>query len=406
MHEIIKQKIRLRLLYWVTFFAMGAGVPFLNLYYKQVLVFPDGSPAIELIGLIVFLEPFLGVFSNPLAGMIADKFKVENRLLLLCAFITMIAAGFISIPGFNSLMTLNIGYKVLFIGIGIFLKGLFIYPIVPLINTETLNFLHTNKKDPREYGEYRVMGTLAWIVSTVFIGIMLNLTGFINIPPLILGLGSLVLSFISLQGVKAKIKKIKIPWKYLKKDYLFRRFLIFAFFQAFGLLSAFAFTSYFMDDAKLGFIVIGVSFAVSAVTEVPVMFYSKRIAKKIGNRMMVILGTSVLTLKFILLALLAPLKNPGLTILVMSLHGVGYGLQFNGMLNLVDGYAHKDLRATYMNVFAMIGTSLALSLGGMFCTFIIKILDSTWMLGINSCIVIGAIIYFIFFVKENKEISP
>ena len=120
------QKLRLRLLFWVTFTAMGAGVPFLNLYYKQVLVFPDGTPAIGLIGLIVFIEPFLGVFSNPLAGIIADKFKIGHRLLVVCALLTMIGAIFISIPGFNNMLAVNIGYKVLFIGIGIFLKGIFI----------------------------------------------------------------------------------------------------------------------------------------------------------------------------------------------------------------------------------------------------------------------------------------
>jgi PPP family 3-phenylpropionic acid transporter len=400
MHSLIKQKIRLRLLFWVTFTAMGAGVPFLNLYYKQVLVFPDGSPAIELIGFIVLIERLLGLFSNPMAGIFADKFKIGNRLVLLCALLTMIGAFFISIPGYNP-VAMDIGYKALFIGIGIVLKGLFIYPIIPLINTETLNFLHNNRSDPRAYGRYRVMGTLSWIITTTLVGILLKTTGWLNISPLMLGIGMFLLAFVAFGGVKAKIKKLKIPWNYLKKDYLFWRFIIFTFFQAFGLLSAFAFTSYFMDDVKLGFIIIGISFAVSAVTEIPLMFYSKKIAQKIGNRMMVILGTGVLTLKFIILAVLAPFKNPVFTIMAMSLHGVGYGLQYNGMVHLIDGYAHKKLRAVYMNIYSMFGISLATSLGGIFSAFIIKILSSTWMLFINSAIVIFSIIYFILFVKER-----
>ncbi|MBN1699786.1 MAG: MFS transporter [Spirochaetales bacterium] len=397
------QEIKMRVLYWVVFTAFGAWIPFSSLYFKQVLVTQDGSPAVYLIGLIMAIQPFLGIFSNPIAGFLSDKFKIGQRLLFLCSLLTAIGALFISIPGFPLFRGWLIEQKYPAIGVGIIIMGLFVPPIIPVLNTEMLNFLHNNNRDPRFYGTYRAMGTISWIVTTILTGLFLGLTGLVNLPPLIYAAGLLILAVITLRGIKAKVEKVSIPWHYLAGDTLFIKFLIFSFFQGFGLLSGMYFTSYFLDDINLPYLFIGMAWAISAIPEVPVMFLSRHISRRIGNRMMVIAGTGFLTLKFILLVAVAPLRLPYLSMLAMSLHGIGYGLQFNGMIHLIDGYAHKDLRATYMNIFNIVGISLASACGNMFGAFIIEKLDSTRMLAVNAGIVILSIVYFVFFVEERDQ---
>jgi MFS family permease len=400
-HTYIKTGIKLRVLYWIVFTAFGAWVPFSSLYFKKVLVSPDGSPAIYHIGIIMAILPFLGIFSNPSAGILSDKFKIGSRLLFLCALLTAIGAFFISIPGFPLFSHCMAQQTYLIIGIGIIMAGLFVCPIIPILNTEMLNYLHKTKNDPKFYGSYRVTGTLSWILTTIMTGSLISLTGQVTVSPLIYSAGLFLLAGFTLPGIKARVKKVIIPWHYLFKDTLFLKFLIFSFLQGFGLLSGMSFTSYFLDDIHLSFILIGLAWAVSALLEVPVMVFSRKIANIIGNRWMVISGTFFLTVKFILLVLFAPLRLPSLSILAMSLHGIGYGLQFNGMIHLIDGYAHRDLRNTYMNIFNIVGVSLASACGNLFGSFIIGWLGSTWMLAINSGIVIISIIYFILFIEEQ-----
>jgi MFS family permease len=394
--------IKLRLIYWFSFIALGAGTPFLNLYYKHVLTYNDNKPSLIAIGLIAFIQPLLGIISGPLTGIIADKYKAGSRLLFLCACASGIGSCFISLPGFVIFTGWSLTTRSLIIGAGIIVSGLFLGPIVPMINTETLNFLRRSGNDTRKYGSFRLMGSLAWILITLLIGLLLNITGIINLAPIIGFIGFFILALLSVIGFESKVEKVKISWEYIKNDKIYWLFLIFSFIQSFGLSNAFNFTSYFMDDAKLDYFIIGFSFAVSAILEVPVMYFSRSIIKKIGGSNMILIGTGFLTLKVLLLALLVPLKSPVLTLFAMSIHGIGYGLQFNGMIHFIDRLSHKDLRSTYMNLFGVVSTSISSSLGGVFSAFIIKLTNSTWMMYINAGIAVISIFYFLIFMKKGE----
>ena len=92
---------RVRLLQFFHYFAFAAGIPFFSLYYKKVLILPDGGPADYLIGFIFFLQALLGIVATPFAGFLADKFKIENRLLTLFCSLVCIGALTIAVPGLH-----------------------------------------------------------------------------------------------------------------------------------------------------------------------------------------------------------------------------------------------------------------------------------------------------------------
>ena len=85
----------------------------------------------------------------------------------------------------------------------------------------------------------------------------------------------------------------------------------------------------------------------------------------------------------------------------MILHGLGFGLQYNGIIYFIDKRADKDLRATYMNLYNMFGITIPMAFGALFCGWIIHVLNSTWMMIIESFVVVIGILYFILFVTED-----
>jgi MFS family permease len=291
-----------------------------------------------------------------------------------------------------------------FLVLGVILNGLFSSPIVPLLNTETLDYLHNNNMDARNYGKYRVVGTISWVVATFAIGWLLYLAGNFVLILFIYAGGFFVVALLSLSGIKAKLAPMKLPWHLLKEDRYFQKFLVFVFLQGMGLFSAFNFTSYFMDDLKVNLFFIGLAFSVSAFLEVPVMLKSRRIIQVFGNRKMIITGTLVLMAKLFLLVFLAPFKIAWLMVLAMAIHGFGYGLQFNGMVELINERAHKDLRATYMNLNNMFLIA-ALACGNALNALIIKFLDSSRMLFINGLITMAALVFFLVFVRKTEPVS-
>lgn len=395
------KKKRLQLLYWFAFLGIGAAFPFSGLYYKNVLTNPDGTPALNLIGIIFFIQPFLGIFASAFAGILADKFRIKEKILFICGVMVFIGISILAVPGFFPLW--SVIHKALIIGIGLTVIGIFVGPIIPLLNSETLDYLHDTGKDTRTFGQYRFLGSISYILMAICTGFFLNLTQWIVLPILFYAVGFLCLSIVSFSGVKAKIKKVSIPWHLLKGDKVFKRFLVFGFLQGFALLSSFNLTSYFMDDLKLTFLTIGFSFGISAILEIPLLFKSSEILKKLGTRNMIIWGTAFLGLKTFLLSVVAPLGMIVPVLLVMMLHGVGYSLQFNGFIDFLNKRAHKSLRSTYINIFFVFSMNMASAVGALTSTFIIDHLGSSWMMIINSLIAVGSIFYFVFFVKEGQS---
>jgi MFS family permease len=387
--------IRIVLLFWFSFMGLSALNPFLSLFLKKVLVYANGQPFDLLIGLFLFSHSFLSLFSSPVAGYVADRFRIENRVLLFCALFVIAGGILIGFPGFHLIKDIGMHVKILLIAIGILFTGLFFNPVYPLINTETLEYLHARRLPASLFGRYRVSGSLSWVVNTALVGMFLWLSNQIAVIMLFFCAGFILLAAVAFSGIKAKISRVKVPWDHLKRNKPFKRLLIFCFLHSFGHFGTINFTAYFYDDHHLSFLVIGLAFAISAIPELPVMFYSRRIAEKLGSFRMVIIGASLMVVKNLLLTFITPLKLTGLVLTVNLLHGLGFGLWLLGVINLVDAWSHKNMRAIYMNFFNMLGINLPIAIGVLVSSFVIHFFDSTWMILFNMGVSLSAILYFV-----------
>lgn len=395
--------IRVSALQWVFFFALGSALPFFGLFYKKVLIYPNGDIAHYYIGLIFSIQAIVGIFGTPVAGIIADKFKISSRLLTICSLMVAVSSIIIALPGIPFFSNLSFKQKFLCILGGIIINGFFYAPVIPLIDTETLNYLHNKYNTGEKYGRIRVFGTMGWIFSPIIFGYLLTLTGKLYIAVVGYGIGFFILALIALSGVNPDIKAVTIPLERLRHDKMYQKFLVFVFIFSFAFTSSFNFTSYFFDDAKVSFLIMGLAFGLAAVPEIPLMFNSHYFINKIGNRWMIIIGVFIEFLKLISFIVLSQVSNKNLHylyIVAQSLHGVGFSLFFSGEINLIDRLAHKDLRATYQNLFHLVWT-LSATIAGFTGAMIVKHLSSTWLMGIDSALFIIAIIYFYLFVKGH-----
>jgi PPP family 3-phenylpropionic acid transporter len=393
--------VRIILLFWFSYMGLSAINPFFSLYLKKIIVLPDGRPMDLLIGILLFCQSFLFLFSAPAAGYLADRFKIENRVLLFCTVFVIAGAVFLGIPGFSALTGMQLEGKIFFLAVGAVLTGLFLNPVYPLISTEALEYLHKRSLPATMFGRYRINGTLSWVVNTALVGMFLWLFHNIAVVMVYFCLGFILLAVVAFSGIKGRISRIKIPWDHLKRDKAFKRLLVFCFLHSFGFFGSFSFTAYFFDDYHLGFLFIGLAFAVSSLLELPVMFFSKNIAQKIGSYRMVLFGAVLMVLKNLLLAFITPLGITGLVLAVNLLHGAGFGLWYLGIINLIDAWAHKHMRAIYLNLFTLAGSKLPIAAGVLLSALVIHVFNSTWMMFVNIGISFTAIFYLVARVRRD-----
>jgi PPP family 3-phenylpropionic acid transporter len=386
------QRFSLKNLYWFLFMAMGFQIPFLSLYLKKVLPQAEnGFPAVGFIGFVFFIQPFLGIFSNPVMGVLGDKFSIKKKLLFISGLMVTLAAVIIALPTTGGFTKVS---HFILVGIGTMIYGFFYSSLFPLLDSETLDFLNKSGSDPGLYGRFRMIGTIAYIFGAVVLGTVLFLLKRMEMLMWFIAGSFLLFSFSGVGTISKGIKKVKLPLNVLFKDRPFFLFLVYMFLFSFGHNIAYLFTPYFMDDYSINYFFIGLAFALSAILEIPVMYNAHKILKKFGIEKMLILGSIILIAKLGLLYFLAPLKSSVLMIAAMSLHGVGYGLQFNAVIQFVNRAAPSKLSGTYMHMMNVVGLALPSALSSFAAVFIIQTWGSGAMIGINALIALSGVAFF------------
>ncbi len=390
---------RIASLHFVFFFGIGAFIPYMTLFLSQVLVRPDGSPANNLIGLMVFLNQALGMLGAPVAGIFADRYRLDSGVLTICALAGVAGATVLAIPAFLS----DAPFWLLtgLVAVGIMAAGFFSRPIPSLIDTRTLKFLQDTIGDVSEYGRYRVFGSVGFIIAAVGIGILLAATGMIGLTVVLHGMAFLAVALVAHGKMPAQLQRIRIPWHHLKDNRPFRHFVLFTFISSMAIYSAFLFTGYFLDDINAGYIVMGLVFGVSALPELPVMLKAGALARRFGLKGIICIGLVAQMIKLLLFVVLAGTPAAWTFILASSLHGVGYALIHIGSIRMTDDFAHPDMRATYQNI-QQITRAAGIAVGGPLSGIVLDLWDSRVLMAICAALVGLSLLYFLFFVRESE----
>ncbi|MFP4067256.1 MAG: MFS transporter [Spirochaetaceae bacterium] len=395
----VHSRLRVSLLNFVFYFSFGFAVPYFTLYLSRILVFEDGRTADFLVGVIMFIFNGLVLLSTPIAGYIADRYRIGSRVLSILALGVALGAALIAVPGFLAPPSLSTTLAVAIPGVVI--AGFCLHPIIPLINSQTLYHLHHEKGESSEYGRVRMLGSVGFTVSTVIIGLILSITGQVAWTFTLFAVGYLTLAAIAATGVRAKPEAVHIPWQHLKRNKRFRLFLPFAFLASLGVNTSFLFTSYFLDEIGAGFILMGITFAASVIPEIPMLFRSGQLIRRLGAETVILIGVAAQALKLALFVFLASGEALWLFALVSLLHGVGFASLYSGSVKFVDDGSHADMRATYQNLFQLLWVT-AVAVGGPIAGAILEAWNATVLMGVYSATLVLTGLYFAFFVRRAK----
>ncbi len=394
--------VRIGLLHLLYFLSFGFGVPFFTMYFSTVLSDAGVSGVNQIVGGAIFLYNALGVLASPAAGYISDRFRIAEGILTFSAVAAMLAALLLVVPGFVDGLS-GTAVSALILG-GALVGGFFARPLVPLINTETLQFLHRTDGNTAEYGRFRMLGSAGFVVATASAGFLITGTGHVATPIALHAAGFGLLAMVAGAKAHARPQPVRLPIEHLKGDRAIRRFLVFAFFASLGVNSAFLYTSLFLEEVGAGYIITGLALGAAALPEIPLMYHVGGFIRKVGVKPVIATGVASQVLKLLLYAAFAGTPSTWIFILVSALHGVGFALLYTGSVNYVESCSHPDLRATYQNLFALVWGS-AVALGGPVSALILDLWSSTALMLLYALMLSVILGYFIFGVPV-AEVAP
>jgi MFS transporter, PPP family, 3-phenylpropionic acid transporter len=338
--------------YVAYFVAVGVWFPYLPVYYH------DLGLDLATIGLFAAVSATTGLLAGPAWGVVSDSFDRAGRALPLAALLAATAgaglwlAGRLVDPATADPRTLVV---VLLAAVGVAATVAGVGPQLDARAVESVG------GDRVGYGRLRAWGSLSFIVTAAVAGRLLDATGpaglfVVFVPALVAtavvtsGLGRLPRGRARPTGTRPALRAspfgpgvgelLRIPEM--------RAFLV-AMFVCWSALNAVnAFLS--VDLVSLGAPpnVVGVTWAVGAGLEVPIMWAYPTLARRFGSDRLLVAGPLVLAIRALACAL-AP--NAGVLVAVTALQGIGFALSFVGGVAHVARLTPRGLGATSQGVF-------------------------------------------------------
>jgi PPP family 3-phenylpropionic acid transporter len=158
-------QFRLAAFYFAYFLMLGGFAPYFGLYLKKL-----GFSGVE-IGTLLALMPLARLFAPNAWAWIADHQGQRRRLVrLTTAAAAMSCAGLLVAKSFGWLF------------VAILVLNVFWCAALPLVEATTMAHLKGRLGD---YGRIRVWGSVSFVLSVVILGQLLDLTGILWLPPML-----------------------------------------------------------------------------------------------------------------------------------------------------------------------------------------------------------------------------
>lgn len=322
---------RAALTYAVYFTAIGASWAYLPVYYR------DLGLGLATIGLLSALSAGIQLVGAPAWGLLADRYPRSRAGLPAAALVAAVGASLLALSGGSPALPISVAVLALGVaGIG------------PVLDARTLELLGDRAT---RYGEVRAIGSLVFVVVTLAVGPLLDHAGtaalFVVYVPTLLGTALAGLSLprsgsrhspAARRGVRAVIGTPGMA------AFLGGALLTWALISA---VNAF----YSIQIVALGGStqLVGLTWAIGAAVEVPVMVGHRRLTARIGGGAVLVIGAVAYAGRA---ALAASFPDAGRLVAIAPLEGLGYGLLFPASVGFIAARAPRGLAATAQGVFS------------------------------------------------------
>ena len=371
---------RFRLFFFIQFAGIGTFFSFVALYLASI-GFTGGQ-----IGLLMALIPLIGFLVQPLWGILCDVTGIHKQVLVLSCFgLAADMIGFASTEEFVPLIIFTIFHAIMRA------------PIHMIITALALEHLEqNNSKDT--FGSLRLWGSIGFAIAVFGIGAVLVEDAIWWIIP-IYAVSNIAAGLVALTIPKAEVRG-EVLWQegfaLLFRERVLTSFLFGIFLVGITLGIVNNYLAVYIAEIKGAGWVIGAALAISALTEVPLMARVPVFIRRWGLRLILVVGVSVLPIRWILYAII---DEPLLVLPTQVLHSIAMtSLLVIGVL-YVDRLLEKKWRASGQALYSAalhgIGSSLGLYTAGLIYQH--SGIDLVWLMSAvvatAGTLVIGYVVY-------------
>ncbi|MHB8133547.1 MAG: MFS transporter [Anaerolineaceae bacterium] len=360
-------------LYFFYYMAAGSYIPFIYLYFERL-----GLSGVQ-IGTLAALPVLISASTSLFWSGTADALHWHQKILRISLFLSPIAVFLLSRVTTMALLILMI---VVF--------ALFSSPIVPLLDSLALK---TAVKNDRSYGDLRLWGSIGWAISTVLIGWLIERLGihWLFYGYIVFMTFGLITSFF--QPHQHSVPKSSI-WSGIKdllsnKTYIL--FLLSVFLLVVSSNGVLTFLSIFMDSIGTKEGLIGLGWALSAVSEVPVMMLSGRVIRKIGSKGLLMIAFIMYAIRWMLLSFI---HTPFWALTIQLLHGPSFASFLVGSVTFIQERTPAGLNTTALTIFNPVIFGLGSIVGSLLGGYLLDQVGMSVLFQVFSAIAFGSLLFF------------
>jgi MFS transporter, PPP family, 3-phenylpropionic acid transporter len=343
----VSWKPRVTFAYVAYFSGIGASFPYLPVFFLSL------GLSLDAVGAIAALQAATQLLAAPVWGGLADRFP-RSRL-------THPAAPLLAAAGAAILVVAG-GLEGALVGAVVLAAG--IAGTGPVLDARVLELLGPERG---RFGSFRAWGSAAFVVSATLVGIALDRLGAramfaIYLPALLLTTAAIVSlparpatrSVSILRGASSIVGAPRMGL-----------FLGGVFLVLVSLTAVNAFYSIRIVTLGGGDALVGLTWAIGAMVEVPVMLGFSRLARRFGTGRLIVVGALALALRA---GGAAATGDPIALLAIQTLEGFGFACFLVGGVTYLAGRAPAGLAATAQGLFAAVAglaTVVGSALGGL-----------------------------------------
>ncbi len=381
----LSPRTRARLAYVAFYCAVGGAAPYLVLYYQRI-----GLTLAE-IGLVVSVGSIVSLLAAPAWGLLSDRRRGSPAVLAAAA--ATATAGVVAMFAAHDLaavLACSVPLSAGFAGVG------------PIIDARVLEISGPERSG---FGPLRAWGSASYIVAAFGTGAAIDVTGIgaaFAITAASLGITAIVGSSLARSPRGAPLDSgasgpIGLePGPILAAPRFGTRgalrvlllgplglFLGGAWLTYTGLAGVMAFYTLRYAELAAPAVVIGLSSAIGAAVEVPIMLAFPRLAARYGAQRLVVAGAAVFTVRAFVAAVTA---DPVSLLVLAGIGGAGYACFTIGGITHVSRHAPASLAATAQGMFSGLANGLGQVVAGAGGGVIAAAIGITGLFGVSGAL--------------------
>jgi MFS family permease len=347
-----------------------------------------------LIGTILSVNSFIGIFGQSVWGKVSDKIKSVKKVFLFCLAVSSVTYGI--------LLTAR---TALAIGVVLAVDTFFRSGVASLLD---IWFVQCTYGDEQvSYGSLRLWGSIGFALVVMFYGRIAEGTSVRIIFPFYFFFVLVTLTiglFINYGGTNTArspgIRRLNGGRLFSNAYYVV--FVLFIFMITLPNNPSQTFLPELFEQVGGNMGQYGLMHSIKAFIEVPFFFFGKKLLDRFGSKKIVIAASLTYTLQHLLFAIS---RTPLQVIMTQMLLGPAYSLYLLGMLYYIHELAPEDLKASAQTLAGALGSGLSSIVGNFGGGLFIKYVGLRLMYGLGFVSNIFTISMFLLSFKIIRQLN-